>query len=172
MGIEPNHYMDLDDGTRVFGYRVRNFISKNIFGFSQTEAGGFIGADVKIDGRRYYGSILLFDSFIGLEASVFENASILDKARIYGDAQVFGNAIISGSARVYGDSMVYGNARVADRARVYGDAEVYEDAYVYECARVSDYARVFGNAIVNGDQHIKGETQVFERPTGFWGLPW
>ena len=168
MGIYPNKTITLDDGSEIQGYRVKNIVSINMFGFPVSERGGFIGEGVKTVGRRRGKSLLLLKAFIGPEARVYDEAQIYGHARVYGNAKVFGNAQVYGNARLFEDAQVFENAQVFDNARVYESAQVYGRSQVfgmsraYGSTRIYRDAKVSGGAQAYGTTRIEGEAQIYD----------
>ena len=148
MSIEPTHHLRLADGTLEYGYLTKSrgeFLDVN-----WTKNGGFIGANVRVEGWEKNGKLVLKKASIGPNAHVWGTVTLEGKVKISDNAQVYGNARVSGllstPARVYGNAFVYGNAHVHG-------ARIYDRAQVFGNARISWEARVFGKALVaeNGD---------------------
>ena len=85
---------------------------------------------------------------------VYDDAYIIDKARVYEDAIIATNAWVSDNAEVFGNAKVSGEACVYQYAKVFGKAKVYDQARVYNSAQV------FDRAIVHGNARIKSSTKV------------
>ena len=56
--------------------------------------------------------------------NIFEDAHLLDHAKVTGNAMVFGNCRIFGNARIYGDAQIYEDAYVSGNALIYADGRV------------------------------------------------
>lgn len=72
------------------------------------------------------------------------NCWIYDEAKVFDDAMVIDNARIDGHAEIYESSCVRDDSYVGCYARVHGNAEIRCNAYVYS------HADVHGHAIVKG----------------------
>ena len=83
------------------------------------------------------------------EAKVYNNACIIDKARIRHNAEVYGNA------KIFVQAWIYDNAKVCE------NSEIYDEAHVYGFANISGNAKVFGKALIYENTIIADETQVY-----------
>ena len=93
------------------------------------------------------------ESWVGDDAKVYGEATIIDNAKVSGNAEVFG------AARIAADAQVYGNAVVSDYAIVSAYAQVYDEALI------EDSAQVFGNATVSGKAMVSAYAKVYEDAT-------
>lgn len=101
-------------------YRIKAL--RSFANVSAGELGGYIQSEKNLSQAD--------SSWVGGQATVFDNAHIsgnarvLDKACVCGNALVSENAIVSGKALVYGTAMVFGNTKVSGAKVVDGTGEV------------------------------------------------
>lgn len=128
----PEKKYELTDETvKGYGHTLHRIRALRDFGdVKKGDLGGFLEGEYNLS---HEGNCWVYD-----DAIVLEEARIYDNAKVYGDAWVYDNA------------KVYGDAEVKDNARVYGKAEVYGDAKVHERALVTGNALVYGNAEITG----------------------
>lgn len=107
------------------------------------------------------------------KAIVYENARVLDDAKVCGQALVYGratlfnyakideHAVVSGDAYVYelacvgGEAVVTANAQIHGTARVNGNVIVRDTAKIYNNAKVCGTATIFGRAILARDAVVQ-----------------
>lgn len=100
------------------------------------------------------------DCWIGVNATVMEQARVQGDARVTGDALVRGNAVVSRSAHVTADAVVSGYTYVTDSAYVSGEARVLENAQLCDDATVLGRAQVQGTAALYGRSRVEGDALV------------
>ncbi|MGS0972753.1 MAG: hypothetical protein ACVCEJ_05925 [Candidatus Izemoplasmataceae bacterium] len=77
---------------------------------------------------------------------VYDNAYVVDKARVYEDATIRGSVWIFDNAEVFGRASISGQARVFHYAKVYDHAKVFDNAQIYHSSEVYRHGVVHGNA--------------------------
>ncbi|MDX9692493.1 MAG: hypothetical protein RBT45_08550 [Acholeplasmataceae bacterium] len=147
MNDRSKKYELIDVGDKYNGntkvYRVK---ALRDFGFvKKGEVGGFIENE---DNLSHKGNCWVYD-----------DAYVIDKAKVYEDA------IVATNAWVFDNAEVYGNAKVSGDAFIYHHAKVFGDAKVYDYGRVYNSAQVFGNAIVHGNARVKGTMKASQPVT-------
>ena len=104
------------------------------------DLGGFVESENNLS---HSGDCWIFDdAYVIDKARVYEDAIIASSAWVFDNAEVFGNANVSGDAFIYHYAKVYGKARVFDQARVYNSAQVYDRAIVHGNARIKSITKV------------------------------
>ncbi len=97
---------------------------------------------------------------------VYDNAVVLDRARVEDNASVKENAVVMSDARITGSSdvcccaVVYDRAVIMDNAGVGGCSRVSGKAIISGNAQVFDTARIRGNALVSGAAVVCSNTTV------------
>lgn len=163
--------LDYNDSISVEGHKLYRIISLvDMPNVAKGDKGGYIEQEYNLD---HYGN-----SWIFVNARVYDSACVSGNARIYGNAIVceqalvcenacvYENARIFEHARVYGDTGIfgradiYGHANIFGAARVYGDTRVYDDALIFENARICGNAIVCGESRISGHAHIRGDAWI------------
>mgnify|MGYP000291848002 CR=1 FL=1 len=112
--------------------------------------GGWVADTATVDDTAY----------VGLDARVFGQAKVQNRARVEGTAWVFGMARIKNDAWLNQNARVSGKATVQSRARVYGNAVVTDAAFVGGCAWVFDDALVGGNSLIIDQASVFGQARI------------
>jgi len=154
-----------DEMIIIGGHTLHRIKALRSFGYvNKGELGGFVECEANLSHNG--------DCWVSGEATVLQNARVMNNAQIRDHARVLGNACISEhavvirNAWVNGDARVEGNARVSRNARVSGNATVKDRASVCGRADVRDYA-IIGSCSYIGGYTVaagKAEISIFNAP--------
>ncbi|WP_375675350.1 MULTISPECIES: hypothetical protein [unclassified Bartonella] len=112
-----------------------------------------------------YENAKVFNNAI-IMGSVYGNAHVCDRARVYANAHVYDNAHLSYNAWVYHQARVYGNAKLSGNARIHSKAVVYDHAVVSGAAKI--YGKVYGNASVGCHTDVYGSARLKRDSDLYW----
>ena len=146
------------NGHIVFKIKYNSKVSSNNGGYAESE----------YNFNQYDKSLIFDDATVFDKGRVYGNcqlsgkAMVYDSAEVYDNADVYGNVKIYESAKVYGDAQVYDNAKVYGNVKIYGNSSVYDNAELFGNAEVYDYAKAFNNVAVFGDARVYGNAKVFD----------
>lgn len=175
----PKKYEITDERTVINGYIVcRIRALRDIGNVKKGQLGGWIESEKNLsqEGQSwiYNDAIVLDHARVYEDAKVFHNALVSDHAEVYGSAMVCNNATVTGSSRVYGFTKVSENAKLEGKTDVSGtslvtDYALVRDSFVYESACVEEHAQLSGGASIHGSAVIKGNARIqgqcnIERP--------
>ena len=105
-------------------------------------------------------------AWVGKEAVVMDNASVLGHAHvtdyviIAGNSTVKDGAVVTGNAEINGNCFVMQNAIVADNAKLNGKVVVTDHAYITGDASLDGEIRVYGTGTISGDVEIEGKADI------------
>ncbi len=129
-------YELIDVGDNYVGNR-KVYRVKALHDFGSVKKGDLGGYVENEDNLSHSGNCWIFDdAYVIDKARVYDDAIIASSAWVFDNAEVFGNANVSGDAFIYHYAKVFGKARVYDQARVYNSAQVFDKAIVHGNARV------------------------------------
>lgn len=113
---------ELTDETIVVNGHILHRI-RALKDFGDVKAGDFGGFVESEDNLSHEGNCWVYNEACVLEnARIGWNAKIFDKAKVYGDSHIFGYAMVCDKAKVYDKARVYHTSRVYGKAKVHGDA--------------------------------------------------
>jgi len=132
----------LDTYGRVF-YRIRALrdIGSDV---AAGDLGGYVESEINLCSEG--------------ECWIYDDARVLDFARVFGNAQVRGNVWVKDYARVFDNAIVGDVACVSEEAYVFGNAKVWGKPWI------SGNAQIFNNAILHGDDEMRvyGRARVYQ----------
>lgn len=124
------------------------------------ELGGYIAKESNLSFKE--GSM----AWVGKEAVVMDDASVLNHAHVTDHAIVAGtttvkdSAIVGGSAEINGNCFIMKEAVVTGAAKLNGKVVVTDTAIVMEDVSLNGEIRVYGNATLSGDIEINEKADI------------
>lgn len=116
---------------------------------------------VVMDNAKVRGNAIITDEALICNNAIVEgNVAIRDNAVISNNALICGNACIGDKVRISNNAQISDYAEIYDNAYVYGDAKVSDHAMVYGSARICDQAQVDNYAIVHENVWVMGDARI------------
>lgn len=149
------------DYTVINGQTVYRIKALQEFGIvKKGELGGYIAKESNLSFKE--GSM----AWVGKEAVVMDNASVLNHAHVTDHAIVGGtttvkdSAIVGGNAEINGNCFIMKEAVVTGAAKLNGKVVVTDIAIVMEDVSLNGEIRVYGNATLSGDIEINEKADI------------
>ena len=149
------------DYTVINGQTVYRIKALQDFGIvKKGDLGGYIAKESNLSFKE--GS----EAWVGKEAVVMDNASVLnhalvtDHAIIAGTTTVKDYAIVGGSVEINGNCFIMKEAVVTGAAKLNGKVVVTDTAIVMEDVSLNGVIRVYGEASLSGDTEIEGNADI------------
>ena len=150
-----------DDYTVINGQTVYRIKALKEFGIvKKGELGGYIAKESNLSFKE--GSV----AWVGKEAVVMDDASVLNHAQVTDHAIITGTttvkncAIVGGSAEINGNCFIMKEAVVTGAAKLNGKVVVTDTAIVMEDVSLNGAIRVYGEAILSGDTEIEDNADI------------
>ena len=89
-------------------------------------------------------------------ATILHNAKILDYARVCENASIMHDTVISGNARVFGSADVHHSAKIQGNAWLFNQANIGQNSIVKNNVMIFGKGDVIGNSIIFGEAMIQG----------------
>lgn len=105
-------------------------------------------------------------AWVGKEAVVMDNASVLghahvtDHAIIAGTSTVKDGAVVCGDAEINGNCFIMRNAIVTNSVKLNGKVVLTDDVIITEDVSLDGEIRVYGTATISGDVEIEGKADI------------
>ena len=143
------------DYTVINGQTVYRIKALQDFGIvKKGELGGYIAKESNLSFKE--GSM----AWVGKEAIVMDDASVLNHAIVTGTTTVKDCAIVGGSAEINGNCFIMKEAVVTGAAKLNGKVVVTDTAIVMEDVSLNGEIRVYGNATLSGDIEINEKADI------------
>lgn len=150
--MSPNnkkYVMLVNDTITIRGQKVYRIKALEDFGtVKKGTLGGYIAKESNLSFKE--GSM----AWVGKEAVVMDNASVLNHAH------VTDYAIVGGSAEINGNCFIMKEAVVTGAAKLNGKVVVTDTAIVMEDVSLNGEIRVYGNATLSGDIEINEKADI------------
>lgn len=124
------------------------------------DIGGFVSSETNLS---HDGTCWIYD-----DAVVLEHAKVSDDASVHNNAKVMGNATVKKHAKILDDATIRENAFITDdacicdNATIIGYASIYGQATISQCGSVVDRAMVSGSSQIRNRALIGGRAVVSE----------
>ena len=151
--MEEKKYELTDETIDVDGHILHRI--KAIRNFGNVKIGELGGYIEKESNLSHNGKCWVYD-----DAKVFNDANVVDNAKLYEYAMVFDNAYVSDNALIFGYASVYEFAEVCNNSEVYGHAKVYGDSSILNSSEVYDHAQVYGCSSIVDHSTVAGDSII------------
>lgn len=162
MSLDNKKFVMLaNDTITVKGQKVYRIKALEDFGMVKKDSlGGYIAKEsnlsFKEDSRAWIGK----DAVVMDNASVLGHAHVTDYAIIAGNSMVKDVAVVCGNAEINGNCFVMRSAVVTGNAKLNGKVVVTDDAIISEDVSLDSEIRVYGTATISGDVKIEGKADI------------
>lgn len=162
--MSPNNdkfVMLANDTITIKGQKVYRIKALEDFGMvKKGSLGGYIAKESNLSFKE--------DSWawVGGEAVVMDNASVLghahvtDHAIIAGNSMVKDGAVVCGNAEINGNCFVMRSAVVTNSVKLNGKVVVTDDVIITEDVSLDGEIRAYGIATISGDVEIEGKADI------------
>lgn len=136
---------------------------KSLKYFSDVRVGDVGGFVQSYDNLSQDGDCWIYDDAMVLDnAKITESAVVRDDADIEDDVQVSGNAEVYGKAELRDKVIISGNSKIYDKCKIEDSCDVTGNVEVYGESQLSDNVKLYDNAKVYGFAKIHGFSELFD----------
>ena len=162
MSLDNKKYVMLaNDTITVKGQKVFRIKALEDFGIvKKGTLGGYIAKESNLSFNEESWAWVGKDAVIMDNASVLGHAHVTDYAIVAGTTTVKDSAIVGGGAEINGNCFIMKEAVVTGSAKLNGKVVVTDTAIVMEDVSLDGEIRVYGTASISGDVEIEGKADI------------
>lgn len=162
MSLDNKKYAMLaNDTITVKGQKVFRIKALEDFGMVKKDSlGGYIAKESNLSFKEDNWAWVGKDAVVMDNASVLGHAHVTDHAIITGNSMVKDGAVVCGNAEINGNCFVMKNAIVTGNAKLNGKVVVTDDAIISEDVSLDGEIRVYGTVSISGDVEIEGKADI------------
>lgn len=162
MSLDNKKYVMLaNDTITVNGQKVFRIKALKDFGIvKKGELGGYIAKESNLSFNEESWAWVGKEAIVMDDASVLNHVHVTDYAIVAGTTTVKDSAIVGGSAEINGNCFIMKEAVVTGSAKLNGKVVVTDTAIVMEDVSLNGEIRVYGNATLSGDIEINEKADI------------
>ena len=162
MSLDNKKFVMLaNDTITVKGQKVYRIKALEDFGMVKKDSlGGYIAKESNLSFKEDSWAWVGKDAVVMDNASVLGHAHVTDHAIITGNSMVKDGAVVCGNAEINGNCFVMKNAIVTGSAKLNGKVVVTDDAIISEDVSLDSEIRVYGTATISGNVKIEGKADI------------
>ena len=162
MSLDNKKYVMLTNDTiTVKGQKAYRIKALEDFGtVKKGTLGGYIAKECNLSFKEDSWAWVGKDAVVMDNASVLGHAHVTDYAIIAGNSTVKDGAVVTGNVEINGNCFVMKNAIITGSAKLNGRVVVTDDAIISEDVSLDGEIRVYGTASISGDVEIEGKADI------------
>lgn len=162
MSLDNKKYVMLaNDTITIKGQKVYRIKALEDFGMVKKDSlGGYIAKESNLSFKEDSWAWVGKDAVVMDNASVLGHAHVTDHAIITGNSMVKDGAVVCGNAEINGNCFIMKEAVVAGAAKLNGKIVVTDTAIVMEGVSLNGVIRVYGATTISGDVEIEGKADI------------
>ena len=162
MSLDNKKYVMLaNDTITVKGQKVFRIKALEDFGIvKKGELGGYIAKESNLSFKEGSAAWVGKEAIVMDDASVLNHAHVTDYAIVAGTTTVKDSAIVGGSAEINGNCFIMKEAVVTGSAKLNGKVVVTDIAIVMEDVSLNGEIRVYGDTTLSGDIEINEKADI------------